>query len=300
MLNVNRLRILQEVAEYGSLSKAAEAVGHTVSAVSQQITALEQEAGARLVERHPRGVYLTEAGRLLVDHTDVILAEVRAAELALAALGSGKRGQMRVASFTTANAAFLPQAIRIFASRHPGLTLALTEADCDESALMLARRRADLALVYEFPGVPLRRDGLSLTPLIDDALHVVVPSDHRLAGSTRLELTDLADEPWIQGAHHSSTANVLPYACRRAGFEARIAFRTDDQMTVHGLVAAGHGVALASSITLGSTPPDLVVLPLNDPWLVRRIFAATRADSPTLPAVDAMISCLREAVPTIR
>jgi DNA-binding transcriptional LysR family regulator len=69
---------------------------------------------------------------------------------------------------------------------------------------------------------------------------------------------------------------------------------------VHGLVAAGHGIALASSITLGSTPPDLVVLPLNDPWLVRRIFAATRTDGPALPAVDAMISCLREAVPTIR
>jgi DNA-binding transcriptional LysR family regulator len=299
MLNINRLRILQEVAEYGSLSKAAEAVGHTVSAVSQQITVLEQEAGARLVERHPRGVYLTEAGRLLVDHTDVILAEVRAAELALGALGSGRRGQMRIASFTTANAAFLPQAIRIFARRHPGLTLALTEADCDESAMMLARRRVDLALVYEFPAVPLRRDGLQLTPLLEDALHVVLPSDHRLAGTTRLELADLVDEPWIQGAHRSSTANVLPYACRRAGFEARIAFRTDDQMTVRGLVAAGHGVALASSITLGSTPPDLTVLPLNDPSLVRRVFAATRVDTPALPAVDAMLDCLREVVPTV-
>jgi DNA-binding transcriptional LysR family regulator len=299
MLNVNRLRILQEVAESGSLSKAAEAVGHTVSAVSQQITVLEQEAGARLIERHPRGVYLTEAGRLLVDHTDVILAEVRAAELALGALGAGKRGQLRIASFTTANAAFLPQAIRIFAGHHPGITLALTEADCDESAQMLARRRADLALVYEFPAVPLRRDGLRLTSLLDDALHVALPSDHRLAGSPRLRLTELADEPWIQGAHRSSTADVLPHACRRAGFEARIAFRTDDQMTVRGLVAAGHGVALASSITLGSTPPGLVVLPLDDPSLVRRVFAATRADAPAPQAADAMIDCLREVVPAV-
>jgi DNA-binding transcriptional LysR family regulator len=298
MLNLNRLRILREVARLGSLSKAAEVIGHTVSAVSQQIATLEQETGAQLIERHPRGVYLTEAGRTLAGHTDVILAEVHAAELALAALGAGKTGQLRIASFTTANAVLLPHAVRLFVQRNPGLTLALTEADCDESTVMLERREIDLALVYEFPAVPLRRKGLRLTPLLDDPLHVVLPAGHCLADHPNLTLADLADEQWIQGAHRSSTTSVLPHACRRAGFEPRISFRTDDQMTVRGLVSAGLGIALASSIALRATPPDLVARPLYDPALVRRIFAAVHADAPALPAVDAMVGCLHETVPT--
>jgi DNA-binding transcriptional LysR family regulator len=146
--------------------------------------------------------------------------------------------------------------------------------------------------------VPLRRKGLRLIPLLDDPLHVVLPAGHCLADHPHLTLADLADEQWIQGAHRSSTTTVLPHACRRAGFEPRISFRTDDQMTVRGLVSAGLGIALASSIALRVTPPDLVARPLYDPELVRRIFAAVHADTPVLPAVEAMVGCLHETVPT--
>lgn len=295
MLNLNRLKILAEVAECGSLSGAAVVVGHTVSAVSQQIAALEHEVGARLLERHPRGVHLTEAGRLLARHVALILAEVRSAELALAALGTGMAGQLRVASFTTANAEFLPRAVREFAHRNPHVTLALTEADCEASVALLEQRAADLVLVYEFPELPLRGSGLRLAPLLDDALHVVLARDHRLADADVLTLVELAEEPWIQGAHRSSTSTVLPNACRRAGFDARIVFRVDDQMTVRGLVGAGLGIALASSLTLGATPPDLVAVPLTEPDLVRKVYAATLDGVTVSAAVVEMLSCLREA-----
>lgn len=293
MLNINRLRVLHEVAARSSLAGAAERIGHTPSAVSQQIAALENEVGVQLVERHTRGVYLTEAGRVLASYGEAILADVQAAEQALAALSAGKAGHLRLASFTTANADFLPAAISRFSVENPQITLALNEADPDESVLQLANREADLALVYEFPVLPLPRTGLRLTELLTDRLHVALPPHHPLAGRELLTLSDLAGERWVQGAHRSSTSGVLQHACRSAGFEPDIAFRTDDQMTVRGLVGAGLGVALASSLTLRTTPPDLVVCPLSDESLARKVYAATASDAPDHPAATAMIECLK-------
>ncbi|TDD24730.1 LysR family transcriptional regulator [Nonomuraea diastatica] len=295
MLDIARLRVLDEVARQGSLTRAAEALSYTTSAVSQQITVLEREAGARLLERHARGVRLTEAGRALVRHTAVIMSEVRAAESAVAAVADGSGGRVRFGSFTTANATLMPQAVRAFQRDRPGVALELTEVDRDEALAAMATHRLDLALVYEFPVVPLEPSpGIDLLPLLVDPLHVALPPRHRLAHRGRLRLTDLADESWIQGVHHGSTMDVLPRACREAGFEPRIAFRTDDQMTVRGLVAAGLGVALAPWLTLPATPSGLVVRPLAEPSLTRTVMTATPAAPYRLPAVTVMIDHLRD------
>lgn len=294
MLDVVRLRVLREVARHGSLTGAATALSFTVSAVSQQIAVLEREAGARLLVRHARGARLTEAGRALVRHTDVILAELRAAETSLAAIANGEGGRLRLGSFTTANATLMPRAVSAFQQRFPKVEVDLVEIDRDEAMIAVAVRELDLALVYEFPVVPLEvPPSVELTPLLVDPLHVALPPDHPFAGRERLRLTDLAEERWIQGVHHGSTIDVLPRACRLAGFEPRIAFRTDDQMTVRGLVAAGLGVALAPSLTLPATPSGLAVRPLSEPSLTRTVSAATPAGQYRLPAATAMIEHLR-------
>lgn len=295
MLDVSRLRLLREIARHGSLTQTARALSYTTSAISQQIAALEREAGAVLLERHARGVRLTEAGRALVQHTEAILAELRAAETSLAAIGRGEGGRLRFGSFTTANATLMPLAVRSFQRRHPGVEVDLTEIDTDEALARVVAHELDLALVYEFPVVPLEVPaGVELTALLTDPLHVALPPGHRLAGRERLRLTDLAEDRWIQGVHRGSTIDVLPRACRQAGFEVRIAFRTDDQMTVRGLVAAGLGVALAPSLTLPATPSGLVVRPLSEPSLTRTVMTAAPAGRYRLPATTAMIEHLRE------
>ncbi|MEV5752749.1 LysR substrate-binding domain-containing protein [Actinoallomurus sp. NPDC052308] len=294
MLDVARLRVLREVARHGSLTGAAAAMSFTVSAVSQQITVLEREAGTRLLERHARGVRLTEAGWALIRHTDVIIAELRAAETSLAAIAHGVGGRLRLGSFTTANATLMPRAVRAFQRQYPQVELELVEIDTDEATAAVAAHELDLALVYEFPVVSLRiPPSVELSPLLVDPLHVALPADHRLAYREHLRLTDLAEDRWIQGVHHGSTIDVLPRACRKAGFEPRIAFRTDDQMTVRGLVAAGLGVALAPSLTLPAVPSDLVIRPLSDPALTRTVSAATPAGPYRLPSAMAMIDHLR-------
>lgn len=295
MLDVDRLRVLREVARHGSLTGAAASLSFTVSAVSQQIAVLEREAGTRLLVRHARGSRLTEAGRALARHADVILAELRAAETSLTAIAHGDGGRLRLGSFTTANATLMPRAVSAFQRRHPAVELDLVEIDRDEAMAALVLHELDLGLVYEFPVVPLDvPEGVELTPLLIDPLHVALPPDHWLAGRERLRLVDLAEERWIQGVHHGSTIDVLPRACRIAGFEPRIAFRTDDQMTVRGLVAAGVGVALAPSLTLPATPSGLAVRPLSEPSLTRTVSAATPAGDYRLPAARAMIEQLRQ------
>src|SRR4051794_15914980 len=104
MLDVKRMRVLREVAARGSFSAAADSLSYTQSAISQQIAALEREAGTRLVERTPRGVRLTDAGRVVVGHADAILARLADAEAELEAIAGLRGGRVRLASFPSAGA----------------------------------------------------------------------------------------------------------------------------------------------------------------------------------------------------
>jgi DNA-binding transcriptional LysR family regulator len=298
MLDVARLRVLREVARSGSLSAAAGALSYTPSAVSQQIATLEREAGATLVERGARGVRLTEAGRVLVTHAEWILTELRAAEASLEAVADARGGRLRFGSFPTANARLMPQAVAAFRQRHPEVELTLTEADRDEGLTLLAAHELDLALVYEFGGVPFPPASvgqIALTHLLDDPLYIALAPSHPLARRRRLRLAELADQDWIQGVHHGSTIDVLPKACRAAGFEPHIAFRTDDQVTVHGLVAAGVGIALVPQLTVPAVRPDLVIRPLGSSALRRRVYAATPKGRYSLPAATRMLTLLHQA-----
>jgi len=295
MLSLPRLRVLHEAARTGSLTAAADALSYTTSAVSQQITLLERETGVQLLERHARGVRLTEAGRVLVEHTATVLNALDAAEEALLEVQRGEGGRLRFASFPTANAVMMPRALAAFRAAHPGVELILSERDRDEGLAGVAERELDLALVYEFSLVPVVvAPTVRLRPLLTDAVYIMLPTGHRLARRRRLRMGDLADEAWIQGVRSGSTLDVLPMAGRAAGFEPQVVFRTDDQTTVRGLVAAGIGIAMVPSLIVSSLPPGVVVRPLDEPGLTRSVMTAAPASDP-LPAALAMIATL-EAV----
>ena len=144
MLNAGRLRVLREVAYRGSFSGAAEALSYTQSAVSQQIAALEAEAGMTLLERHARGVSLTAAGQTLVGHAEGILARLEAAESALSAIAGLRSGRLRMASFPTAGATLMPLAIATFRSSYPDVELTLAEGEPEEVVPRLAAGELDL------------------------------------------------------------------------------------------------------------------------------------------------------------
>jgi molybdate transport repressor ModE-like protein len=293
MLDSRRLRILVEVARRGSISAAAEALDYTPSAASQQIAALEREVGVPVLERGSRGVALTEPGRALVRHAERILSGLDAAEAEVQSIAGLRAGLLRLGWFATAGATLMPRAIAAFRAQHPGVELTFAQADPDDCAARLRDGELDLAVVYDFDLAPSLGDSLPQVDLLADRLRVALPRGHRLAGRARLSLRDLAGESWIQGVRSGSTLEVLPTACRAAGFEPRIALRTDDHLTVQGLVAAGVGVAVIPELILPAARADIVVREVSRPKLIRRVRAAFAPGQYRPPAAQAMLTVLR-------
>jgi DNA-binding transcriptional LysR family regulator len=301
MLDVRRLRVLREVATHGSFSAAAESLSYTQSAVSQQIAALEREAGARLVERSARGVTLTDAGRALVAHADVILARLADAEDELQAIAGLRGGRLRLAAFTSACAALMPQVVARFRERHPGVELSLCPADPGDALRLLRGGESDIAVSIE-PSFSTRHEpGLETLELLDDPMYIMLPRDHPMADRPRLKLTDLADEPWMIGTSGTCPdTSIFLNACQAVGFTPNIAFNMDDYTAIQGFVAAGMGVSFVPDLALVAVRDDVVVRSLGARPPVRRIVAVTLADSFRSPAKQAMLDVLVEVATEFR
>src|SRR4051794_5940751 len=295
MLDVKRLRVLREVAARGSFSGAADALSYTQSAVSQQIAALEREAGTVLVERSPRGVRLTDAGTALVGHADAILARLDAAERELEAIAGLRGGRLRLVSFLSAAASLMPLAIAEVRRRHPAVELSLEPGEPPDAIASLKAGNCDVALCIEAAFNPLRDAAVDKTPLLDDPMFLVLPRDHPLARKPDVRLEDLADEAWIQGtATTCPDTSILLRAANTAGFEPRIAFHSDDYTAIQGFIAAGVGVGLIPDLALVSVRDDIAIRDLGPQAPARRIFAATLDGSYRAPATAAMLEVLQE------
>jgi DNA-binding transcriptional LysR family regulator len=295
MLDVKRLNIFREVVALGSFSAAADALDYSQSAVSQAIQTLEGEAGMPLIERSRGGVRPTAAGAALSGHIGGILAQLEAAEDEIAAIAAGRGGHLRTASFPTAGATLMPQAIAGFRASHPCVEVSLAEGEPEEIAPRLRGGEFDLALLFEFEGVGERlTTGLRRFELFVDPLHLALPAAHPLAKRGEVpRLEDLQDESWVQTAATSPCARHVVRSCIAAGFEPRVSFESDDYQTVQGLVAAGAGVALIPQLALSTVREDIVVRALAPQSPVRKVFAATPRAAAATAAVATMLDVLR-------
>jgi DNA-binding transcriptional LysR family regulator len=295
MLDVRRLRVLREVAAQGSFSAAAEALSYTQSAVSQQIAALEREAGSRLVERSARGVTLTDAGRALVVHAEAILARLADAEEELHAIAGLRSGRLRLAAFASACSTLMPLAVARFRERHPGVELTLCPAEPEDGAQLLRTGDCDIALSIETTFAKRHEDDMEAVKLVDDPMYIMLPQGHPMTSRSRIKLADLADEQWILGTTATCPdSSIFLHTCAAAGFEPRVAFNLDDYNAIQGFVAAGMGVSFIPDLALINVRDDIVVRSLGARPPVRRIVALTLADSFCSPAKQAMLDVLVE------
>lgn len=295
MLNAVRLNVLREVVARGSFSAAADALSYSQSAVSQAIATLEGEVGASLIERDRRGVRPTAAGAALAAHAEGILARMDDAEAEVAAIAGGQGGRLRIASFPTAGATLVPEAVARFRASHPSVEVSLAEGESEEIAPRLRAGDFEIVLLFEFAGVGERLGaGMRRFELLDDPLHLALPADHRLGGRKRLRLEDLREESWVQTSAASPCARHVVRSCHAAGFEPRVSFESDDYQTVQGLVAAGVGVALIPQLALSTVRPDIRIRSLAPRSPVRKVFAATPRAAAVTPAVATMLDVLRE------
>jgi DNA-binding transcriptional LysR family regulator len=297
MLDVRRLRVLCAVADHPTLSAAADALSYTPSAVSQQIVALERELGVRVLHRGPRGVRLTAAGQVLVEQSRPILSGLQAAEASVTALDGLSTGRVALASFATAGATILPGAIAGFRARHPEVTITLTQADPQAAMARLKAGEVDLILTADAEPSP---DGeVEVVTLLEDPLCAVLPDSHPLAGREQLALEELAGDTWVDTPSGSDARRLLLWACARAGFIPRVAFESDEYLTIQQLVAAGVGVALVPGLARRSTTaPGTTGVPLASP-VVRRVMAAVHPPTFRAPAAGAMLEILREVAAAV-
>lgn len=297
MIEARRLHILRAVADHRTVTAAAAALYLTPSAVSQQLTALEQETGHRLVERGARGVRLTAAGEILLAHTNAVLAQLERAEAELAAYSSGAAGTVTVASFATGIALVVGPALARLSDSAPGIRVRVQDAEGDASLPMVLDRQVDVAVAVEYRGAPGADDPrLTRVPLYAEPFDAVLPETHRLADAERVPLAELAKDAWIGPFAGNPCHDVVILACEAAGFQPLLEHWSDDFRAVVALASAGAGVALVPRSALrGMDVSGVVIRPVEGAAPTRRVFAAVRCGAEEHPLIRPVLDALGEA-----
>jgi DNA-binding transcriptional LysR family regulator len=287
-LELRHLVALKAIAEEGSFGRAARRLGYTQSAISQQIAVLERIVGQRLVDRPggPRPISLTEAGRLLLSHADGITARLRAAQADLSALGAGDAGPLRVGTYQSVGARILPTLLQTFRAEWPKIDVTLVESTDDRELLALIESgEVDLSFVV----FPLRPGPFESVELMRDPYVLLVPSDSPLAERDRAPtLREIVEMPLI-GYRSCRTTEQVEERLRVAGREPHVVFRSDDNYTVQGMVAAGLGAALAPLLTVDPSDDRIAVVDLADRVPARLIGIAWHRDRLRTPAAAAFV-----------
>ncbi|GLF99882.1 LysR family transcriptional regulator [Streptomyces yaizuensis] len=294
MLNSGRLLVLLEIARRGTIVAAAGALHLSPSAVSHQLARLEQEIGVALVERGPRSLRLTDAGRRLAEHAQAIADLMAVARDDLREHSAGEAGVLRLGFFASAGLELLPRALSAFAAARPHVELELILGQPHDLVPDLEAGRLDAVVVFEHPLDPwCRQASVDVEMFFDEPQLIVVPLRHRLGRRSVVRLAELEGESWIgtRGGHTGEP--VLERACASEGFLPRVRCRSDHYQVTINLARAGMGIALVPALGLGDTA-GVHVLRLDHPRLHRRIGVATRRTNEN-PLLRAFLADLRSA-----
>ena len=295
-VELRHLSALHALAKTGAFGRAAEHLGYPQSSVSQQIAALEQLVGQRLVER-TRGssvVELTEAGRLLLRHAEAILARLHTAEADFAAYAAGAAGELRVGVFQSVGTRILPELLREFMAAWPGVRVRPFETDDDQQLLgAIEQGRLDLAFAMS----PLPEGPFASQELLRDPYVLIVPGAWPIAAhaATRRVPIELIAELPLVNFETCRTAVRVENELRRRGQQPEVVFRSDNNGAVQGMVAAGLGVALMPRLTIDEHDERVRVLEVPSdfpPRIVCLVWHRERYRSPAAAAfVEAAVRC---------
>lgn len=292
-VSLRQLQMLREVAARGTMAAAADALGYTPSAVSQQIGALEKAAGVDVLEKVGRNVRLTDAGRALVGHAEVMLTELERAQVSLENVAAEAKGPVVLAIVESVASTLLPPMLAELSAAHPDIELRSRQIEPHDAYAGLSLGELDLTFDLDYPHAPAPvPDGLIRTEIFNDWFSLVVPADDELDGT--VDLSTLADRAFI-ASPPTSCGRCVTMACREAGFEPDLRHQVDDYPATLRLVAGGAGTALVPELGLVAPPPGIKVLDLKVP--VRRTVGLTyRESSAGRPAIQAVVDITRKVV----
>jgi DNA-binding transcriptional LysR family regulator len=292
MIDVGALRALQSVAALGTLARAADELGFTASAVSQQIKRLERQLGVPVLAPAGRGVVLTPAGQAIVDSTpDVFQALERCAEAARSVSGGAPRGILRVVAFSTAIRGLVSPAIQRLSTRCPDLCVHITEQDPEQALHSVDAGTADLAVVHDADGLPVvMPSSLTQRHMHTDAGDVVMNRRHPLARlDPPLGGADLAGHAWVTSPPGSVCHQWFRRLFADVPEDPDVRHLVDDFATQLSLVASDGVIALIPRLARPPLGKGLVSRPLRRQPR-REVNAAWRRSANASPAIQAMLA----------
>lgn len=293
-MDVQRLRVLRELADRGSVTAVAAALSFTPSAISQQLKALADEVGLPITEPAGRGLRLTDAGWALVAEAEGVLAALARAEAAVERLRTTPVGQVRVALFPSGARMLLPGLLRrIEAVR--GVEVSCRDVDMVPSDVPALAADFDVVVSHRDETAPApSTERWRVVPLLREPLDVALPPGHPLARRRRLRLEELAGEEWIGVEVGWPFDDVLRSLALATGATPRVVQRINDLSVTEELVAAGHGIALLPRYSTDDRGGRrLVRRPLAGVRAGRLVEAVLRTSTAERPAVAAVLDALR-------
>jgi DNA-binding transcriptional LysR family regulator len=300
MLELRRLRLLRELHERGTIAAVADALQFTPSAVSQQLSIMEREAGVRLLEPAGRGVRLTDAALVLVEHAEALLDRAAVAEADLAAAAGTVAGRARIAGFESVALRLALPAMQRLTREAPRLRCELVELEPEEALPGLALGDVDLVLGDEWQHDPRALPGgIERHELMADRVRVLLPVRHTLARRhpDAVPLAELAGEAWTTGHPGLGWDEMTRRTCQElGGFDPDVRHRTNDATISIAAVAHGLAVAMLPDLPLPRRLPGVALRDIADAHVTRAIFAATRASDATRPSTQAVLGAVRDAV----
>jgi DNA-binding transcriptional LysR family regulator len=297
VLDPRRVLLFVDVVRAGSITAAATRLSYTTSAISQQITKPETEAGQPLLERHARGIRLTEAGAALVRRAERIATQLLAARRELDDIAGLRSGTLRIGTFPTAGYGLLPPVVKLFKARHPAIALRVRSARFAALRAMLDTREIEISLLWDYAWAPVDDEDLLIRKLLVDPPMLVVSVNHRLAHRRKIAMRELAEEQWITREDTHPVGAALEKACQTAGFSPTVAFAANDYQEAQAMVAVDLGVSMAPRLALSNLRDDVRLIRLEGAPS-RRILLAHLRELRLTPAARTLSDTFAEVART--
>jgi DNA-binding transcriptional LysR family regulator len=271
-MTLEQLRIFIAVAEREHVTQAAKALNLTQSATSAAVAALETRYATKLFDRVGRRIILTQAGKLFLVEAKSVVARAEAAEKVLADLAGLERGSLTIGASQTAGNYWLPAIVHAYKSRFPGIAVSLQIGNTETVSTDVGAGVADLGFIEGEIDDPT----LSVTPVADDEMVLVVAPSHPLAKRPLRPVSQITQASWVVREVGSGTRAVLESAVSKLGIDMRdldIALELPSNEAVRGAVEAGSGITIISKLVVAASLKAKTLVALDVQLPKRRFFA---------------------------
>lgn len=279
-MDFDQLFYFQIVAKHKSFTKASEALNLSQPALSRSIFRLEEEMGVPLFERKSRGVVLNQYGKVFLSHTNQVLSEMKETKQKIHDMVDPNHGTISLAFIQTLGSSFVPDLISDFQKKFPNIQFQLSQNI--SSKILKGIDAATIDIGFCSPLEP--HENLCSIPVLAEELFLIVPAAHRLAGKDRVNLCEVADDPFILFKPQTALHDLIENLCNEAGFYPRKVFEGYEERTVSDLVGANLGVAIVPYIP-NLDEGKLSMIQVQSPKCFRVIQMVWRINGYMSPAV---------------